>query len=90
MRLLLSTFAISPTKGSEPGVGWQLASRLAGMHDVTVLYGDLNGRATVKTELEEWLRDHPDAPRMKLVYVAPSRLAILCERLHAKPGLRLF
>ena len=65
MRLLLSAFAISPTKGSEPGLGWQLASRLAKMHDVTVLFGDLNGRDAVKTELEEWLRDHLDGPQMR-------------------------
>lgn len=90
MRLLLSAFAISPNRGSEPGLGWQFASRLAQMHDVTVLYGNLNGRGTSQTELEEWLRDHPDAPRITLAFVAPSRLAILCERLHAVPGLRPF
>jgi len=90
MRILLSAFAISPTKGSEPGLGWQLASRLAKMHDVTVLYGDLNGSGRVKTELEEWFREHPEAPRMTLAYVAPSRIAMLCERLHAVPGLRPF
>jgi glycosyltransferase involved in cell wall biosynthesis len=88
MRVLLSAFAISPTRGSEPGVGWQCAIHLAQYHDVTILYGDLNGCARSKHELEEWLRDHPKAPRMTLAYVAPSRLSVICERLHSKPGLR--
>lgn len=88
MRVLLSAFSISPTRGSEPGVGWQCAIRLAEENDVTILYGDLNGTARSKHELEAWLRDHPDAPRMTLAYVAPSRLSVICERLHSKPGLR--
>jgi glycosyltransferase involved in cell wall biosynthesis len=88
MRVLLSAFAISPTRGSEPGVGWQCAIRLAQEHDVTILYGDLNGSARSKHELEGWLRDHPEAPRMTLAYVAPSRLSEIFERLHSKPGLR--
>jgi glycosyltransferase involved in cell wall biosynthesis len=88
MRILLSVFAISPTRGSEPGVGWQCATRLAREHDVTILYGDLNTAARSKHELEAWVRDHPEAPRMTLAYVAPSRLSLICERLHAKPGLR--
>jgi glycosyltransferase involved in cell wall biosynthesis len=63
---------------------------LARDNDVTILFGDLDGRAFSKQELEAWLMNHPDAPRMTLAYVAPSRLAILCERLHSRPGLRPF
>ena len=87
MRILLSSFAISPTRGSEAGVGWQVASRLAQEHDVTVLYGDLDGRGELKRELEEWIQGHPDASRMTFVYVPPGRLSIMCEKLHLKPGL---
>lgn len=35
--VLVVAFACSPGRGSEPGQGWQLASRLAEHHDVTVL-----------------------------------------------------
>ena len=36
-RILLSAFAMSPCRGSEPAVGWNVAMRLAAVHDVTVL-----------------------------------------------------
>lgn len=90
MRVLISAFAISPKGGSEGGVGWQFASRLAEHHDVTVLYGDLSGRGETKLDLESWLREHPDVRNLHFHYVAPSDLSIFFERLHAKPGLRLF
>jgi glycosyltransferase involved in cell wall biosynthesis len=37
MRILLSAFACQPGLGSEPGVGWNLATHLARENDVTVL-----------------------------------------------------
>jgi glycosyltransferase involved in cell wall biosynthesis len=36
-RILVSAYALSPVRGSEPGVGWNICSRLAAYHDVTVL-----------------------------------------------------
>src|ERR1041384_6458025 len=36
-RVLVSAYAFSPVMGSEPGVGWNICSRLAAIHDVTVL-----------------------------------------------------
>jgi glycosyltransferase involved in cell wall biosynthesis len=37
LRVLISAQAVSPFRGSEPGLGWNLVSRLAQWHDVTVL-----------------------------------------------------
>ena len=37
LRVLVSAYAVSPVRGSEPGLGWNLVSRLARFHDVTVL-----------------------------------------------------
>lgn len=37
LRVLLSAYATSPYRGSEPGVGWNIAKELAAHHDVTVL-----------------------------------------------------
>src|ERR1700712_1114016 len=37
LRVLVSAYAVSPVRGSEPGLGWNLVSRLARWHDVTVL-----------------------------------------------------
>jgi glycosyltransferase involved in cell wall biosynthesis len=36
-RILVSAYALSPVLGSEPGAGWNICSRLAAYHDVTVL-----------------------------------------------------
>lgn len=40
-RLLISAFAFDSAGGSEAGLGWQVARRLARHHDVTVLFGNL-------------------------------------------------
>jgi glycosyltransferase involved in cell wall biosynthesis len=40
-RLLISAFAFDAAGGSEAGLGWQIARRLARHHDVTVLFGHL-------------------------------------------------
>lgn len=40
-RLLISAFAFDAAGGSEAGLGWQIARRLARHHDVTVLFGNL-------------------------------------------------
>jgi glycosyltransferase involved in cell wall biosynthesis len=37
LKVLLSAYACEPNRGSEPGVGWEWATRMAGVHDVTVL-----------------------------------------------------
>jgi glycosyltransferase involved in cell wall biosynthesis len=37
LKVLLSAYACEPNRGSEPGVGWEWASRLSKFHDVTVL-----------------------------------------------------
>ena len=37
LRVLVSAYAVSPAEGSEPGLGWNVCSRLAAHHDVTVL-----------------------------------------------------
>jgi len=88
MRVLISAFAISPYRGSEAGVGWEFALRLARDHDVTVIYGDLDGARDREAELNSWIEANADGPKMTFIYVAPSPTAILFARLHAKPGLR--
>ena len=45
MRILLSAYACEPRRGSEPGVGWEWATRLAKGHEVTVLTRSNNRQA---------------------------------------------
>ncbi len=50
MRVLLSAYACEPHKGSEPGVGWNMARTLARHHDVWVLTR-ANNRPSIEREL---------------------------------------
>lgn len=50
MRVLLSAYACEPNRGSEPGVGWEWATRLSKGHEVTVLTRS-NNRQAIEAEL---------------------------------------
>jgi glycosyltransferase involved in cell wall biosynthesis len=52
LRVLMSAYACEPGKGSEPGVGWNLARAMAKRHDVWVLTR-ANNRVVIEAELEE-------------------------------------
>lgn len=50
LRVLISAYACEPGKGSEPGVGWNVAREMAKRHDVWVLTR-ANNRPAVEAEL---------------------------------------
>jgi glycosyltransferase involved in cell wall biosynthesis len=50
LKVLLSAYACEPRKGSEPGVGWNLARHLAEHHEVWVLTRT-NNRPAIEAEL---------------------------------------
>lgn len=52
LRVLLSAYACEPGKGSEPGVGWNVACEMARHHDVWVLTR-ANNRPAIEAELEK-------------------------------------
>ncbi len=87
LRVLLSAFAFAPSSGSETGVGWNVATRLAQYHDVTVLRGDLSGRNQAESELADYFRLHGPIPGLTILYVPPSRLTQAIHWVHAGPGL---
>jgi glycosyltransferase involved in cell wall biosynthesis len=67
-RLLVIAFACEPGQGSEPGIGWNIASRLAEEHDVTVITHPLHQRA-----LDDYLLKHPEL-RLTVHYCAMPAL----------------
>ena len=87
LRVLLSAFAFAPNRGSEPGLGWNVATLLAKDHDVTVVCGDLSGLRNTEAELAEYFRLHEPIPGLTVLYVPPSRLAQAIHWMHARPGL---
>ena len=87
LRVLLSAFACGPNKGSEHGVGWNVAIRLSRSHDVTVLYGDVREGHDSRKAIEAWIAHHGALSGLTFVYVPPTPRIVQWERLHRIPGL---
>ena len=82
-RILVSSFAISPARGSEPGVGWQICSRLAKYHDVTVLCGPGSvgpDGECFRNEIAEYIKTHGPVPGLTIRFVEPPLLSFLFQR----------
>ncbi len=82
-RILVSAYAVSPVRGSEPGVGWQICSRLAKYHDVTVLCapGVPGPDATYfRDEIAEYTAKFGEVPGLTLRFVEPSLFSFLFQR----------
>lgn len=62
LNVLLSAYACEPGRGSEPGVGWNVARSMATYHDVWVLT-----RANNRTVIENELAARP-VPGLQMVY----------------------
>ena len=62
LKILLSAFACEPDRGSEPGVGWNLAREMAKHHDVWVLTRSCH-RAAIEAKLA-----HDPAPGLHFAY----------------------
>ena len=73
-RVLVSAYTISPKRGSEPAGGWQVITRLAAFHDVTVLTSPNVEGTDYRGETLDYLERNP-IPGLKLVYVDPPPLA---------------
>ena len=87
LRILLSAFFCSPYRGSESAVGWNVASRLAETHDVTLLCGDLKGQQLTRRELTRWKEEVGFPDGLRIVHVAPTPLVRAWNRAHQIPGL---
>jgi glycosyltransferase involved in cell wall biosynthesis len=59
LKVLVSAYACSPYKGSEPGVGWGFVAALARRHDLWVLVEEEKFRA----DIERYLAEHPEFAR---------------------------
>ena len=54
MKVLVSCYACSPYKGSEPGVGWNMAVALAQYNEVWVVTREKN-----RSSIEKYIAQHP-------------------------------
>jgi glycosyltransferase involved in cell wall biosynthesis len=82
LNILLSAYACEPGKGSEPGVGWNVAVELASFHNVWVITR-ANNRHCIEAELSR----HP-VPGLQFVYFDLPRWAAFWKR--GRRGIRLY
>lgn len=84
-RVLVSAYAFSPVMGSEPGVGWNICSRLAAIHDVTVLTRSWNEKLWPedeehRQEAEQFLRNIGPIPGLTIKFIESPLLSRLFQR----------
>ncbi len=65
MKILLSAYACEPNRGSEPGVGWNVAKKLAEFHQVWVFTSN-----THRPEIETELKNKP-VKNLRFIYFDP-------------------
>jgi glycosyltransferase involved in cell wall biosynthesis len=83
-RILVSAYAFSPVLGSEPGVGWNICSRLAAYHDVTVLARSWNEAlwpqdVRHRKDVERFMRAEGPFPGLTIHFVASPPLSRLLQ-----------
>lgn len=74
LKVLISAYACSPFKGSEPGVGWGFVFELSKHHDIWVIVEEEKFRF----DIEEWQRLHPEkATHIKFYFLTKRRNRML-------------
>lgn len=64
MKVLVSAYACSPYRGSEPGVGWAAVCRIADKHEVLVLTG-----SRARSDLERAIAEGVVPKRVRIVHM---------------------
>lgn len=81
-RVLVSAFATSPYRGSEPGGGWNVVCRLAAHHDVTVLCfpGFEKDQRDHVAAYEKYLQAHGPIDGLTMHWVEQPPMSKLLQR----------
>jgi glycosyltransferase involved in cell wall biosynthesis len=83
-RILVSAYHFSPVQGSEQGAGWNICSRLAGYHDVTVLTRSWSerlwpGDQEHERKAEQFMQDNGPIPGLAVRFVESPPLSRLLQ-----------
>jgi glycosyltransferase involved in cell wall biosynthesis len=74
--ILISAYAISPYKGSEFGVAWNIVLNLSTKYNVIVLYGVSDEHMGETVSLKNYLQIYT-IPGVKFIEVKPGKLALI-------------
>jgi len=71
LKVLIIAHELSPFSGSECGVGWNLVTRIASFHEITVLYasGSQAKPYSYKSTIEKYFQNNPAIPDLQLINV---------------------
>lgn len=73
MKILVSCYACSPYKGSEPGMGWNFVRQIAHHHELHILV-----ESKFQGDLERYFNEHPEERANKYFYfIAKERHKLL-------------
>jgi glycosyltransferase involved in cell wall biosynthesis len=79
LRVVVTTFGLSPIRGSEAAIAWQHVSRLAKYHDVTALsFPGLRGE--IREECAKYFAANGDLPGLTIEFIEPPPFARMLER----------
>lgn len=67
MKILVSCYACSPYKGSEPGMGWNFVREIARRHELHILV-----ESKFQNDIERYLVQYPEECINKHFYLSPS------------------
>ncbi len=68
MKVLVSCYACSPYKGSEPGMGWNFVHCLAPMHELHIIT-----ESKYEDDLRRYFAEHPDEEQLYHFYFIPRK-----------------
>ena len=86
LRVLISAHEFSPNQGSECAVGWNICTRMAAYHDVTVLCasGPPQHPSAYRQAVSHYYAEHGIIPGLKIVFVNQPPITLRCAAINRK------
>ncbi|RLL35848.1 glycosyltransferase [Acinetobacter cumulans] len=78
MHILISAYACSPSKGSEPGVGWGFLFEISKYHKVTVI----TEKYEFESEIKNWLKENSDYLKNVDFHFIPRKTIKVLEKIY--------
>ena len=86
LRILLSAHELSPSQGSECAEGWNLVTRLAQYHDITVLYarGSQFAPNAYETAIKKFYSENTNEYNIEFIAIPQPRLTLLVAAINKR------
>ena len=90
LKVLITSFAISPIQGSEAGMGWDFCTRIGRHCIATVLYGAEERTFKQDFSVDRYIKENGAIPNVNFIWVDASPLAKWLLKIHDAVHLSLF